>query len=171
MQEISAVCHREQCDGNLVRHRTSRTVWKTGLKETTPVRGHELGPHFIGCLLGERRPAVHHQVIPQAIVPSRPGFVASGLGWRLKLAHEPGVGCARFHRIGQLDDDLMDVIALRTFECPDVEAGGAGADTCQHGCCLALGTLGSVNPDHDRSPWVRRERYRTLSHRWMPEGR
>jgi len=35
--------------------------------ETTPARGHELGPHFHRMPLGERRPAVHHQVTPQAI--------------------------------------------------------------------------------------------------------
>jgi hypothetical protein len=62
----------------------------------------------------------------------------------------------------------MEVIALRTLECPDVKARGAGADACQHGCCLALWTWWSMKRDDDWPPWIRRECRRTLSHRQMP---
>ena len=60
--------------------------------------------------------------------------------WRLKLSHKPAVGFARLHRIDQLDDSLMDVIALRALECPDVKARGGGCDTRQRGHHSALWT-------------------------------
>jgi hypothetical protein len=44
-----------------------------------------------------------------------------------------------FHRVSQIGDNLMDVIASGAFECSDIEAGGAGRDACQHGSCLAGG--------------------------------
>ena len=58
----------------------------------------------------------------------------------------------------------MDLFARWAFERPDVEAQGAGGDACQLGSCLARGAKWS-DDDHDASPWIRRERYRTLSHR------
>jgi hypothetical protein len=62
----------------------------------------------------------------------------------------------------------MDPIAGGTFECPDVEARWTGCDACQHRFGLAIRAKWSMD-EHDASPWFRRERYRTLSHRWTPK--
>jgi hypothetical protein len=57
----------------------------------------------------------------------------------------------------------MDVIARRALKRLNVEAQEAGCNARQPGSCLARGAKWS-DDDHDASPWIRRERYRTLSH-------
>jgi hypothetical protein len=47
---------------------------------------------------------------------------------------KPTVCLGGFHRVGQINHYLMDVVADRTFECPDVKAGKAVRDSRQH--CL-----------------------------------
>jgi hypothetical protein len=62
----------------------------------------------------------------------------------------------------------MNGTARRALERVDVKATGTGGNAGQHGSCLARGAIWP-HDDHDTSPWIRRERYRTLSHRWMPK--
>ena len=96
------------------------------MKKTTPARGVNWGRHSSDDS-GERHPVVHHQVIPRRLVPEADSETRqAALRWRLKLSHQPTVGSARFHWIDQLDDGLMDVIALGTLECSDVKVRGAG---------------------------------------------
>jgi hypothetical protein len=59
----------------------------------------------------------------------------------------------------------MNVIASSALECSDVKAGRARGDTCQLGYSFALRTWWPVKRAHDAVPCIRRERYRTLSHR------
>jgi hypothetical protein len=67
-------------------------------------------------------------------------------------ALEP-TGCfKRFHRINQLDYELVDQIASGTFECPDVKASGSGGDTGQHQGCLTFRATWSLNA-HEASPF------------------
>ena len=73
-----------------------------------------------------------------------------------------------FHRIDQLDHELMDQFASGAFKCPDVKARAARGDACQLRRRLALGAKWSLN-GHGCSPWIRRER-NTLSHRVDAEG-
>jgi len=40
-------------------------------KKTTPARGHELRPSFIGCDGGTLHPVAHYQVTPAILVPGR----------------------------------------------------------------------------------------------------
>src|ERR1700686_65974 len=73
------------------------------------------------------------------------------LRWRWQ-ALEP-TGCfKRFHRINQLDYELVDQIASGTFECPDVKTRGSGGDACQHQGCLAFRATWSLNA-HEASPF------------------
>src|SRR6202140_4687058 len=73
------------------------------------------------------------------------------LRWRLQ-ALEP-TGCfKRFHRIAQLDYELVDQITSGTLECPDVKSRGSGCDTCQHQGCLSFRATWSLNA-HEASPF------------------
>jgi hypothetical protein len=87
---------------------------------------------------------------------------------RSQFASEPTRDLKRFHRINRLDDELMDLIANRTFECPDVKARGPGGDACQHQVCLAVGAARSMN-DHD-TRLGSGESANTPSHRVTTEG-
>jgi hypothetical protein len=53
------------------------------------------------------------------------------LRWRSQFTPEPASRFQRFHRIAKRDHALMNIIAGRTFECPNVEAGRAGRDPRQ----------------------------------------
>jgi hypothetical protein len=90
------------------------------------------------------------------------------LRWRSQFTSEPTRDLKRFHRINRLDDELMDLIANRTFECPDVKARGPRGDTCQHQVCLAVGAARSMN-DHDTRLCLG-ESANTPSHRVTAEG-
>jgi hypothetical protein len=83
---------------------------------------------------------------------------------------KPAVYLGGFHRVGQIDHYLMDVVANRAFERPDVKAGKAVRDSRQHGRRCARRTGRLRNMEHGASPWIRRERYRTLSHRDAVQG-
>jgi hypothetical protein len=78
----------------------------------------------------------------------RSGYRQAVLRWRSQFSLEPTHRFKGFHLIHQLDHELMDQTASRTFECPDVKARRSGGDTCQHHCCLALRARWSMN-DHD----------------------
>src|SRR5580693_6620152 len=92
----------------------------------------------------------------------------AALHWRSQFALEPTRGFFGLHRIDQRDHALINVIANAAFECSDVKARPAGGDPCQRCYCFSLWTWWPVKRDHDASPWIRRERYRTLSHRQVP---
>jgi hypothetical protein len=109
-----------------------------------------------------------HHVTMLWVRPSVHLSTEATLRWRSQFALEPIRSFFGFHRIGQRDDALVNVIASTAFECSDVKARPAGGDPCQRCCCFALWTWWPVKRDHDASPWIRRERYRTLSHRQMP---
>jgi hypothetical protein len=83
--------------------------------------------------------------------------------WRSEFAGKPTGSFFGFHRIDKLDHALVDVITSGTFECSNVKARGTGSNAGQHGSCLARGAKWPQD-NHDASPWIRRERYRTLSH-------
>ena len=85
-------------------------------------------------------------------------------GWRSEFAGKPTGSFFGFHRIEKLDNALVNVITSGTLERSNVKAGGAWGNAGQHGCCLARGAKWPQD-NHDASPWIRRERYRTLSHR------
>ena len=69
---------------------------------------------------------------------------------RLELPLKPTVGSEGLHRVHwQLGHSLMDVIARRALERPDVEANGAGCNPRQHGSCLAGGAKWTSQDDHD----------------------
>jgi hypothetical protein len=53
---------------------------------------------------------------------------------------KPAVRLGGFHRVGQIDHYLMDAIANRAFECPDVKAGNAMRDSGQQALCFAIRT-------------------------------
>jgi len=89
---------------------------------------------------------------------------------RSQFAQKPTDSFFGFHRIDKLDHALVDVAASRTFEGSNIKAGGVGGDACQHRSCFAPWTWWPMKRDHDASPWIRRERYRTLSHRWRAEA-
>ena len=59
--------------------------------------------------------------------------------WRSEFAGEPTGSFFGFHRIGKLDDALVNVITSGTLERSNVKAGGARGNAGQHGCCLARG--------------------------------
>ena len=84
--------------------------------------------------------------------------------WRSQFAPEPARCFTGFHRVNQFHHALKNAIARGAFECPDVKARGTGCDAGQHGSCLARGANWSQD-DHDTRLGIRRERYRTLSHR------
>ena len=90
------------------------------------------------------------------------------LGRRSQLSASPCVRCDRLHRVGeQISHRLMNVSARKAFERLDVEADRAGGTTRQHGSRLARGAEWSQD-SHDAIAFsFRRERYRTLSHRWI----
>jgi hypothetical protein len=100
----------------------------------------------------------------QRVVP-----IETALRWRSQFAPQPTRSFEGFHRIDQRDRALMNAIASGALEYSDVKVGGGTRfDPCQQHHCFALWTWRPVKRDHDASPWVRRERYRTLSHRRMP---
>ena len=71
------------------------------------------------------------------------------LRWRLQLSAKPCVRSEGLHRVDQqVGHSLMDVIARRAFERPDVEANRAGGNPRQHGSCLAHGAKWSQD-GHD----------------------
>jgi hypothetical protein len=83
-------------------------------------------------------------------------------------------GSVRFQGI-RCSDAYLDVIALGAFEQPVFEADGARRHAFQHHPGLAAGTAKALDGDqellgrgHGASPVLRRERYRTLCHRWVP---
>jgi hypothetical protein len=73
------------------------------------------------------------------------------LRWRLQLPMKPAVCLGGFHRVGQIDNHVMDIVASRAFEGPDVKAGRAWGDACQHCCDLAHRARWSLDK-HDASP-------------------
>jgi hypothetical protein len=85
---------------------------------------------------------------------------------RLQLPSKPCVRSERPHRIVLFDNILMDALARRAFERPNFEAHAARGDAGQLSLCLVGRTKWFV--DHNASPWIGRERYRTLSHRELP---
>jgi hypothetical protein len=69
-----------------------------------------------------------------------PGDGRGCLRWCHQLALKPRVSSWRYHRINQLDHDLVDVIASGALKRPDIEARGARRNPRQHRCCLASRT-------------------------------
>jgi hypothetical protein len=49
------------------------------------------------------------------------GPTGAALNWRSQ-PKEPAAGFKGFHRIKKFDHNLMEAIAYRTFECPNVKA-------------------------------------------------
>jgi hypothetical protein len=96
----------------------------------------------------------------------RPPTVST-LHRRAQFAPEPTRNFSGIHRIEGLDHALINAIASRALECSDIKARYAWGGPCQRGHCFAPRTWRPVRRTHDASPWIRRERYRTLSHR-MP---
>jgi hypothetical protein len=121
-------------------------------------------PHHPSHIMATRfqnRPPTPYSTVGVPQVSTKHRFK---LGWPLQLTLKPPVCRRRSHRIDLFDHSLMDAIARRAFERPNLEAQAAGGDAGQLGFCLARGAKWSVN-NHDASPWIGRERYRTLSHR------
>jgi hypothetical protein len=67
------------------------------------------------------------------------------------LEVKPALCLGGFHRIDLIDHHLMDVVASRAFECPDVKTGRAGRDSSQHRRRFTLRTWWSRNMEHDAS--------------------
>jgi hypothetical protein len=86
------------------------------------------------------------------------------LCWRVQFAPEPACCFEGFHRIDKHDYTLMNRTARKALERPDVKARRTRGDAGQHGSCLARGANWPQD-NYDASPWIRRERYRTLCHR------
>ena len=84
---------------------------------------------------------------------------------RSQFARKPTDRFFGFHRIDKFDHALVDVVASRTFEGSNVKSGGVRGNARQHRNCFALWTWWPMKLDHGASPWIRRERYRSLSHR------
>ena len=83
-------------------------------------------------------------------------------------------GCVRFEGIG-CGDVQLDVIAFGAFEQPVFETDGTRRNAFQHHSRLAAGTARALDSaqellgrGHGAFPVLRRERYRTLCHRWLP---
>lgn len=66
----------------------------------------------------------------------------------LQLTVKPAVCSARFHRVSQVDDNLMDVIASGALKGADTKARGAGCDPRQRRGCLTRWTWPGML-DHD----------------------
>jgi hypothetical protein len=94
-----------------------------------------------------------------------PSIFYSSLNRRSQFTPEPACHCARLHRIGNCAHTLVNVIASGALECSNVKAGRTRGDPRQHRYRFALWTWWPVKRAHDAVPCIRREHYRTLSHR------
>ena len=90
----------------------------------------------------------------------------AALCWRLQFASEPARDLKRFHRVSKLGHALTNVFTSRAFERANVRAKSCRRAVGRHWSYLPCGAA-RLADDHN-ARLIRRERYRTLSHRSMP---